>query len=104
MDERKALMLARSDAFVALPGGFGTLDELFEVATLVQIGELTKPVALMDHAGFWAGLHTWIDRASSERLRAEPVRGLIARCDGVEALLAWVDGRCHERRGSRCAR
>lgn len=92
MDERKALMLARSDAFVALPGGFGTLDELFEVATLVQIGELAKPVALMDHQGFWEGLHTWIDRACRERFVPENVRSLIARCDGVDATLAWVDG------------
>jgi predicted Rossmann-fold nucleotide-binding protein len=58
----------------------------------VQIGELAKPVALMDHQGFWSGLHTWIDRASSERFVPEPVRGLITRCDGVDALLTWVDG------------
>lgn len=91
MDERKGIMLARSAAFVALPGGFGTLDELFEVATLVQIGDLQKPLALMDHDGFWSGLHAWIDRACAEHFVPVPVRGLIARRDGVDALLAWVD-------------
>lgn len=91
MDERKSIMLQRSDVFVALPGGFGTLDELFEVATLAQIGELSKPVALLDHDGFWSGLHAWIDRACAERFVPEPVRGLIARRTGVASLFAWVD-------------
>ena len=91
MDERKALMLDRADAFVALPGGFGTLDELFEVATLAQIGVLAKPVALLDHGGFWTGLHAWIDRACAERFVPEHVRGLVARRDDVDALFAWID-------------
>lgn len=91
MDERKAIMLARSDAFIALPGGFGTLDELFEVATLVQVGEFTKPVAVLDRAEYWSGLFAWIDRACEENFVPEAVRGLIARRRDLASLFAWVD-------------
>ncbi len=51
---RKQRMMALSDAFVALPGGLGTLDELFEVLTLRQIGEHDKPIILVDQAGYWS--------------------------------------------------
>jgi uncharacterized protein (TIGR00730 family) len=56
MSSRKDRMIAVSDAFVALPGGLGTLDELFEVMTLRQIGYHTKPVALLDHDGYFKPL------------------------------------------------
>jgi uncharacterized protein (TIGR00730 family) len=53
MHERKALMYDRSDAFLALPGGFGTLDELAEVVTWTQLGLHGKPTVLLDVEGFW---------------------------------------------------
>jgi len=53
MHERKALMYDRSDAFIALPGGLGTLDELAEVATWSQLGLHAKPLVLLDVDGFW---------------------------------------------------
>lgn len=53
MHERKALMYDRSDAFIALPGGFGTLDELAEVVTWTQLGLHGKPTVLLDVDGFW---------------------------------------------------
>lgn len=53
MHERKALMYDRSDAFIALPGGLGTLDELAEVATWSQLGVHAKPLVLLDVDGFW---------------------------------------------------
>ena len=53
MAERKTRMIELSDAFVALPGGLGTLDELFEVLTLAQIGYHRKPVALYNLEGYW---------------------------------------------------
>ena len=56
MAARKQRMMAISDAFAALPGGLGTLDELFEVLTLRQIGEHTKPSALLDERGYWQPL------------------------------------------------
>jgi uncharacterized protein (TIGR00730 family) len=56
MHARKALMAERSDAFVALPGGFGTLDELFEIVTWAQLGLHRKPMGLLDVDGFFQPL------------------------------------------------
>lgn len=56
MAVRKQRMIALSDAFVALPGGLGTLDELFEVLTLRQIGEHSKPILLLNEASYWQPL------------------------------------------------
>lgn len=58
MHTRKAAMAKLSDAFVALPGGLGTLEELFEVLTWQQIGLHAKPIALLNVGGFWDGLLT----------------------------------------------
>jgi uncharacterized protein (TIGR00730 family) len=66
MHERKAEMSRRVDAFIALPGGFGTLDETFEALTWTQIGIHAKPVALLDVEEYWAPLVAWIDRAVSD--------------------------------------
>src|SRR5689334_18872836 len=56
MHERKALMAELADAFVALPGGLGTLEELFEVTTWAMLGLHRKPCALLDVNGYFAGL------------------------------------------------
>ncbi|MFP2932723.1 TIGR00730 family Rossman fold protein [Pyxidicoccus sp. 3LG] len=56
MHERKALMAERSDAIIALPGGFGTLDELFEIVTWAQLGLHRKPMGLLDTRGFYQPL------------------------------------------------
>jgi uncharacterized protein (TIGR00730 family) len=66
MHERKALMADRADAFVALPGGFGTADEWFEILTWAQLKLHDKPVGLLDVAGFYDPLLAWIDRAVEE--------------------------------------
>ena len=66
MHERKALMAKLSDGFVALPGGFGTLEEFFEVLTWAQLGFHQKPVALLDVAGFYAPLITLLDHMALE--------------------------------------
>ncbi|HEX3313898.1 MAG TPA: TIGR00730 family Rossman fold protein [Gemmataceae bacterium] len=66
MHERKALMVGLSDAFVALPGGFGTADEWFEILTWAQLNLHDKPVGLLDVAGFFDPLLTWIDRTVEE--------------------------------------
>jgi len=59
---RKARMTAESDAFAALPGGFGTLDELFEALTWAQLGLHTRPLGLLNVDGFWDPLVATIDR------------------------------------------
>jgi hypothetical protein len=61
MHERKAAMADRSDAFVALPGGFGTFDELFEVITWTQLGIHEKPCGILNHHGFFDDLVKFID-------------------------------------------
>jgi uncharacterized protein (TIGR00730 family) len=60
MAARKIVMLERSDVFVVLPGGLGTLDELFEVWTTATLGLHDKPVILLDAEGFFAGLLAWL--------------------------------------------
>jgi uncharacterized protein (TIGR00730 family) len=64
MHERKATMAELADAFVALPGGAGTLDELFEAWTWQQLGLHTKPVALLNVAGYWDPLLAALDHMS----------------------------------------
>jgi hypothetical protein len=66
MHERKALMYERASVFLALPGGFGTMDELFEALTWGQLGVHQKPVGLLDIDGFYQPLLTWIAHAVRE--------------------------------------
>jgi uncharacterized protein (TIGR00730 family) len=66
MHQRKALMADRADAFVALPGGFGTCEEFFEVLTWAQLGIHDKPIGLLNVAGFFDPLLAWIDGAVAE--------------------------------------
>src|SRR6266567_7962812 len=66
MHERKAKMADLADGFIALPGGFGTFDELFEIITWAQIGIHTKPVGLLDVRGYFAPLQTLIAHAVQE--------------------------------------
>ena len=77
MHERKAMMADLSDGFVALPGGLGTLEELFEVLTWAQLGLHEKPCGLLDVAGYFAHLNAFLNHGVGERfLRAEH-RGLL---------------------------
>ena len=66
MHERKATMAELSDAVVVLPGGIGTLDELFEMFTWSQLGLHRKPIGLLDVAGYWQGLLAELDRIVEE--------------------------------------
>jgi uncharacterized protein (TIGR00730 family) len=63
MHERKAMMASLADAFVALPGGLGTLEEIFEVWTWAQLGIHAKPVGFLDAEGFYRSLLEFLDRA-----------------------------------------
>ncbi len=71
MHERKALMTQLSDGFIALPGGYGTLDELFEALTWLQLGYHGKPVGLLNVAGFFDHLITFLDHARDENFLRE---------------------------------
>jgi uncharacterized protein (TIGR00730 family) len=67
MAARKIVMVDRADAFVILPGGLGTLDELFEVWTLATLGVHAKPIVLLDVDGFYHGLLAWLTTLASQR-------------------------------------
>ena len=93
MHERKALMAELSDAFVALPGGAGTLEELFEVYTWSQLGLHAKPCALLNVQGYYDGLAAFLDHAVAERfLRPEHRASLLVGDEPaalLDALAAW---------------
>ena len=90
--ERKAQMFAGAHAFLALPGGFGTLDELFGVLTLVQIGELPgRPCVLIDINGYYEPLVRFVDHATAHGLLQPRYRGLLLRAATVEEALRLVD-------------
>ena len=96
MHERKALMADRSDAFVALPGGYGTCDELFEILTWGQLGIHRKPVGLLNVNGFFSPLLGWLDHVVSEGLLKPRHRELLLVAETVPELLdrlaAWRPG------------
>jgi len=88
MHERKALMADLADAFVALPGGAGTLDELFEIYTWAQLGMHTKPCALLDVEGYWSGLTRFLDHATGEGFIRAAHREMLITAPDPDALLA----------------
>jgi uncharacterized protein (TIGR00730 family) len=90
MHERKALMSKLSDAFIALPGGLGTLEELFEVWTWSQLGLHAKPCALLDIDGFYGGLAAFMDHVVEQGfLRSKQRQALIVE-SGAVALLERI--------------
>ena len=90
MHERKARMFDLADAFVALPGGFGTLDEMFEMLTWRQLGLGDKPCAFLDVDGFYAPLIAMMDRMVDERFLHEDQRRDLWHGDDLDDLFAWL--------------
>jgi uncharacterized protein (TIGR00730 family) len=98
LHERKALMSELADAFVALPGGFGTLDELMEQLTWSQLGLHEKPIGLLDVAGYWGPLIAFARHATDAGFVREADLRSIAVADDAEALLLRLDGMTREER------
>jgi uncharacterized protein (TIGR00730 family) len=90
MHERKARMFDLADGFVALPGGFGTLDEMFEMLTWRQLGIGDKPCAFLDVDGFYAPLIAMLDRMVDERFLHPDQRRDLWHGDDIQAMLAWM--------------
>jgi uncharacterized protein (TIGR00730 family) len=90
MHERKARMFDLSDGFVALPGGFGTLDEMFEMLTWRQLGIGDKPCAFFDVDGFYSPLMGMLDRMVAERFLHPEQREDLWHGDDLDAMLAWM--------------
>jgi uncharacterized protein (TIGR00730 family) len=103
MHERKALMAELSQAFVALPGGFGTFEELLEIVTWQHLGIHRKPVGVLDVAGYYSGLRRLVERSVEERFVRDvyaqallfdeepaPLLERLARCQLPE-VPKWLD-------------
>jgi uncharacterized protein (TIGR00730 family) len=87
MAERKEQLMSLADAFIALPGSIGTLDELFEVWTSNQLGLLNKPCGLLNVLGYFDPLLQFIDHVVNEGFMREPHRRLLQVGDDAEQLL-----------------
>jgi len=87
MHERKAQMAALADGFVALPGGFGMLDELFEVVTWAQLGLHAKPIGVLNVAGYFDALRAVVEQGIAERFVHPGYRVLLTYAERADDLL-----------------
>jgi hypothetical protein len=87
MHERKAMMADLADAFVALPGGLGTIEEIFEIWTWAQLGMHQKPCGFLDVAGYYTPLAAFLDHAAHEGFVRPQMRGTAMFDSEPEALL-----------------
>ena len=90
MHTRKARMFELADGFVALPGGFGTLDEMFEMLTWRQLGLGKKPCAFLEANGFWQPLMAMLDTMVRERFLHPEQRADLWYGENVNAMLEWM--------------
>jgi uncharacterized protein (TIGR00730 family) len=96
MHERKALMTKLSDAFLTLPGGFGTLDELFEAITWRQLGFHDKPCGVLDVDGYFAGLRAFVERAVSDGFIRPKDAQRVIYADTVDDIIALLEASANE--------
>jgi uncharacterized protein (TIGR00730 family) len=88
MHNRKRLMAEKADAFAVLPGGIGTLDELFEMLSWKQLDLHDKPILLVDIGGYWVPLRALLDHIVINGFAREQTRGLLHVVPSVSALMA----------------
>lgn len=87
MHERKTMMAERSDGFIAMPGGIGTFEEIFEIWTWAQLGIHAKPCGLLNVAGYYDALTTFLDHAATEQFLKPQHRSLLIVEQEPDALL-----------------
>ena len=87
MHTRKAMMFALADAFVVAPGGFGTLEEAFEILTGLQLAYHVKPIVFLDVEAFWSGLAAFLDHAQEAGVLKGHVRGMFRVAPTASAAL-----------------
>jgi len=92
MRERKLLMETRADAFLALPGGWGTLEELLEILTLAHLETLQKPIIILNQEGYYDDLLRLFDRIVAEKFMHATIRGKYAIAHTVEEIFPLLDG------------
>jgi uncharacterized protein (TIGR00730 family) len=94
MHERKATMASLADAFIAMPGGLGTLEELLEVLTWSQLGIHRKPTGILNVAGYWTALLRLLDHATAERFVHPEYLAFLLAADTpstlLDALTTWT--------------
>lgn len=87
MHQRKSMMADLSDAFIALPGGFGTFDELFEIITWAQLGFHRKPIGVLNVAGFYEPLQAFLDGVVTAGFIQPRFRAMLQSADSIETLM-----------------
>jgi len=92
MHERKAKMTELTDAFVAIPGGVGTLDELFEAWSWNALGYHAKPFALLNVNGFWDGMIGFLDHVTKSGFMSPARRGQLLVSDSIVGVIEALDG------------
>ena len=101
MAERKTAMIAHADAFVMAPGGFGTLEEFFEVLTLKQLGRHSKPMVMLNTLGYYDALVQALEKAADFGFMSRNCLTLFALCDSPEAAVERCGVREENRGGIR---
>ncbi|KAG2698403.1 hypothetical protein I3843_07G149600 [Carya illinoinensis] len=91
MHQRKAEMARQADAFIALPGGYGTLEELLEVITWAQLGIHDKPVGLLNVDGYYNSLLSFIDKAVDEGFITPAARSIIVSAQTAQELMCKLE-------------
>jgi hypothetical protein len=92
MHQRKARQVELADAFLVLPGGYGTMDEMVEVVTWAQLGLHTKPCILINTAGYWDGLLAFLDTAVAAGFVKAKNRGLVRVAANAEEAVRMAVG------------
>ena len=91
MHQRKELMYQRSDAFVVLPGGFGTMDEMFEIITWRQLRLHDKPIIIMNNQGYWSHLIALMGEIIAKGFAHKEVAGYYQVVDDMESLMESLE-------------
>lgn len=95
MHTRKRMMAERSNAFVVLPGGLGTLDETFEIITWKKLHLHNKPIVIFNHEGYWDSFLTLIDKTIKEHFSLPSDRALFTVVTSIEAMFEAIDNESH---------
>lgn len=95
MHERKMMMAEEAEGFIALPGGLGTMEELFEMWTWSQLGRHEKPLGLLNVNGYWDQLLAFLDHMQAEGFVEAKHRGMLACEDTPEAVIAALNAYQH---------
>lgn len=91
MRERKFIMEEKSDAFLILPGGIGTFEEFFEVLTLKQLRQHTKPIVIYNEKGYYDPLINLLDSAIAQNFMADKTRDLYFVTDSIDKVFDYLD-------------